>query len=338
MHLLEESPKKKVIGFNDSNGDKYYLEIDSSYLISSISKLAYDDTHGDILEVIEFDNYETLNEYKLPKTIMVRNGSRLIKSLECSSFKLYPKDSTLSKALDYPLPKSITSKFEFLKISEDIFLCRMLDLNNKVLIYIKGDEISVFEAPGNLNSGRNLIEAIKEEFPDKKIKNCFISHHHPDHAGSVMAFMEIGSAIVTTEDNKRYFQSLASEKHSIGVPRELVIPDGINFETVSKNSSQNFLKNKVSVYEIGDFTEHTSEHLIFYFRKEKVLFVGDLIRFPDERIAQQGKRAFSIYEASKKFDLEINRIYTSWPLHDHKDFGTWEDFLASLKSRYPELN
>ena len=40
-------------------------------------------------------------------------------------------------------------------------------------------------------------------------------------------------------------------------------------------------------------------------------------------------------KADKK--LELDKIYTSWPLNDRKEFGSITDYKSSLFKYYPDL-
>ena len=75
----------------------------------------------------------------------------------------------------------------------------------------------------------------------------------------------------------------------------------------------------------------------FYFPKQKILFVGDLVIFPKEKVMDQKERALSVYNLIVSEKLEVDKIYTSWPLKDQKEFGSIIDLKNSLLKFYPDL-
>ena len=84
-------------------------------------------------------------------------------------------------------------------------------------------------------------------------------------------------------------------------------------------------------YEIGKSTDHTQEHLTFYFPKDKILWTGDLLYFPDDgKIYPLGSRGKAIYDLIMSKKLAIDRIYTAWPLNNQKSFITTDDLTKSI--------
>ena len=59
--------------------------------------------------------------------------------------------------------------------------------------------------------------------------------------------------------------------------------------------------------------------------------------FPKGELRQQRKRAYSVYQLIKEKKLNVEKIYTAWPLKDQKEFGTLQDLKDSLKKNYPDL-
>ncbi|MDR1200881.1 MAG: MBL fold metallo-hydrolase [Tannerellaceae bacterium] len=74
---------------------------------------------------------------------------------------------------------------------------KILTQDNKVLVYKQNSSISVFEAPINPIVSNQLIAYLGEYFPDYPVKYCFLTHHHPDHAGGVKSFKEIDATSIS---------------------------------------------------------------------------------------------------------------------------------------------
>ena len=49
-----------------------------------------------------------------------------------------------------------------------------------------GQEIALVDTGANIGDSKNIWEnTLKKNFPNKKISNVYVTHHHPDHIGSV---------------------------------------------------------------------------------------------------------------------------------------------------------
>jgi Metallo-beta-lactamase superfamily len=200
--------------------------------------------------------------------------------------------------------------------------------------FVLGEIVRLWEYVGN-----ELIAFLKKQF-DKPVKFCFLSHHHPDHSGAAAAFSEIGAELITTEKNVPFFKKICALDHTMGSPSIIVKGEQTNYVVVDSASSKSFFKktkNEVIAYEMGTISKHTEEYLIFYFPKEGILFVPDLVFFPEKGIKDQKQRAYSVYETIKMNKLKVSKIYTGWPLENYKDYGTMDDLKESLKKNFPTI-
>lgn len=342
LRLISKSSTEYRLGFNDSYGLSYFMTVNrKTHLPTEISYLSYDDVEGDIVHSVHFENYYDSLGYKFPTRITLKSDDQIESTFQCTYLdNLGSIVEGVSRSLNFDNSTKIIdlkSQFKIEKVSEKIYTIKLEDYNNKVLVYVNDQSISVFEAPINLNISRNLIEFITDYFPAKKIKNCFVSHHHPDHAGGVSAFFEIDSKVITTKGNRDYFNKLGNQKHSLNSNQIVQNSDANKMEFVNLNSSVKYLDGNLKVFEGGENSSHTNEYLFFYFSKEKILFVGDLVLFPNDYIKNQGKRAYSVYQIIKENKLDIDRIYTSWPVNKQKEYGTIEDLKLSIYKKYPNV-
>jgi phosphoribosyl 1,2-cyclic phosphodiesterase len=201
------------------------------------------------------------------------------------------------------------------------------------------DFLSIYDAPGNIHIGNELITFLTLRF-NKPIKYCFISHHHPDHAGGVPAFNRIGATVITTQNNISFYDKITAVKHTIGETFIAEKDVKANYVIVDSMSNKTFFSKtdlEVIAYEMGSLTGHTDEYLAFYFKKSRVLFLADLVDFPSDRVHDQKKRAYSVYELIKNEKIRVEKIVSGWPLKGQKDFGTIDDLVLALKKNYPAI-
>lgn len=350
--LLAESNKKNLrftakdkqnntITFNDDFGLQYNLVLDKqSNLLRKVLLLTYDEHYGDTFD--EY-NYEYLNSSDVIPTKVSKKEHGLLESeyKYVDVVKDVTPDSSFVKSLCKTCKielKNTNSNISIEKADNNIWIAKFNDLDNKSLIAEFKDYVIVFEAPANTVIATELITKIKQQFPNKPIKLLALSHHHPDHAGGFVAFTNQNIPVMTTKGNVPFFEKMQKTKHTI-VPENSPTTTKVTFNLVGAKSYQvsGDDTNQFIAYESGETTDHVQEFLYFYFPKQKILFVGDLVIFSKDELRPQRKRAYSVYQLIKDKKLNVEKIYTAWPLKEQKDFGTMQDLKAVLKKNYPDI-
>ena len=230
------------------------------------------------------------------------------------------------------------AKLETEKVGNNLWLIKLLTYNNKVLVAEFSDYLMVFEAPKNTGIVKEIKESLQKQFPNKPIKYLALSHHHPDHAGGFAALVQANTQIITTKGNIAYFEKLLKSSHTLN-PDNTISPTKLQVKAIAAKNSLTIKDkdNQVIIYEGGETTDHVQEYLWFYFPLQKILFVGDLVMFPQKGIRDQAKRAYSVYKIIEDKKLNVEKVYTSWPLKDQNPFGSFQDLKASLVKNYPDL-
>jgi glyoxylase-like metal-dependent hydrolase (beta-lactamase superfamily II) len=328
LHLINTTSKNYILGFNNSFGNKFYISVNkTTNLINKLVMLEYDDLYGDSYKEIIYSDYKN----NIPYSIIVNDNQIINTELHLDSVVVEKELFEINPISDY---------ISIETLSDGLYIVKLLNHNNKILVTEHANFLAVYEAPINVVVGNEIISFLKKQFNNKPIEYCFLSHHHPDHAGAISAFANTNAKIVTTKGNIEYFNKLSKSIHTLEGKNfypsknnnEYIIIDSLSKETFFKTSSTPNI-----VYESGATTDHTNEFLYFYFPKQKILFVGDLVIFPKEKIIDQKKRALSVYNFIKSKKLKVEKIYTGWPLKDQKEFGTTNDLKNSLLKSYPDL-
>ncbi|MCX8481378.1 MAG: MBL fold metallo-hydrolase, partial [Sediminibacterium sp.] len=228
----------------------------------------------------------------------------------------------------------VLKNFKIDTINDQTYLLKLLDFNNKVLIYKNQHSLSLFEAPLGYNVCTDIIKICNYYFKGYAIKNLFLSHHHPDHAGGISAFKNLDCNIITTKGNIKYFEKIINNSRYLN-KNYSKLSNSNKFKFIIIQNDSNITIDGVRVFEIGRYTTHTKEHLVFLIPEDSLLFVSDLVVFPNGYVHNQSERAYSVYELINRENLEVNKIYTSWPLHGFKNFGTFEDLKSCLLKFIP---
>ena len=302
-------------------------------LLDKTEYLGYDNTYGDVVFATEYKGYTDQNGIKMPASRIDYEYGKAEREVTYEAFRcnIKPDTADLKMALvpEYFKRKmaeriEIRDSLVFEDIATNVSLIKIVSQNNKMLVAEFPDNIALFETPSGIELNENIIAQLKKRYPGKPLKYLFVTHHHPDHAGGLRAYAALPLAVVTTAGNQAYFEANTKKSHTMS---NVLIDNTQNFQFdfVPLNGEKNFM-GKVIAYEIGKSTEHTNEHLVYYFPDSKILWTGDLLNFRSGgRVSSAGQRGKAVYDLITSKSLTIDRIYTSWPLQGQKEFGTMEE-------------
>ena len=344
LSYLTTTKDHHIVSWTDALGKKYNCFINKkTNLIDKINMVVYHDLYGDCLDETFYSDYKKMeNNLYVPQKCSKTEHGLMERTLSYEKFNFTAEMNTdiiefLNPTWKFSeIPKQ--PKLETEKIADNLSLIKLLGYNNKVMVAEFSDYIMLFETPKNTGINTEIRQSLQKQFPNKPIKYVALSHHHPDHAGGFSAFVQGNTQIITTKSNVAYFEKLLKSAHTLK-PENTISPTKLLVKTIAAKDSL-IIKdkdNQVIIYEAGENTDHVQEFLYFYFPIQKILFVGDLIMFPQKGISDQRKRAYSVYKLIEDKKLNVEKIYTSWPLKEQKPYGTMPDLKASLAKNYPDI-
>ena len=90
--------------------------------------------------------------------------------------------------------------------------------HNSIAVEFK-DYVAVIESPLGDNRAVPMFEAVRKQFPNKRIRYLINSHNHFDHAGGLRDAVAEGTTIVTAQANKPYYEKVLINQHTVNPDR-----------------------------------------------------------------------------------------------------------------------
>ena len=337
LRLLKENDKYYIFTYILNNENICLFVNKRTFLLDKFESMRYDSVYGEIVRDITYENYTLTQGIMLPSSRSDYEDGKMEKKILFDNYQLNVKPDTSIIEIPLILKKKIAfepaklNPIAFEKLTDNIHLVKFLTADNKSLVVDMGESIAILESFADVNLNKQMLDSVSKLYPNKPIKILFVTHHHPDHAGGIKAFADKNITVVTTNGNPIYFQKLLNASHfskGIYTERNSVKYDLVDNESEKTLGNDNY---KVIAYEIGKNTDHTQEHLVFYFPKDKILWTGDLLYFPNNGvISPSGKRGKAVFDLIKSKNIDVSKIYTAWPLNGQKPFISLEDLTKSV--------
>ncbi len=332
LRYLGKDGSADLLSFS-ANHTTFTLRVLSNGQISQATYLATDDYYGDNIHRYEYLDYKQVAGYKLPFRFKEYEFGALRKE-ETFTYDLNPITTLPANQVCSGcalLPKKTANEDVTVKnIGGGLYAVELNAYNNRSLFLVGAKGVTVFEAPISYKAGQLILEAIKQKAGGKPVTQLVVTHHHPDHAGGLRAFVEQGATIITTKGNAAFFSNFVNYPHQLEdrTAQKIIKPSFIivdSLQTFNAGNGELF-----AVYFIGD-TQHTKEHLLTYFPQQKVLFHGDLCFFKANGESAASVREQAVGKLINRYKLDVEKIYGSWPLRGYKEFGTKADMDRKLE-------
>ena len=271
------------------------VRLDERKLVEHVEVMVDNPVLGPALLEADYDNYKDpdLSDIPFPFHIVQKFRGSPILDVTVTGARMYnpyvviptPDNVEQAYAANAPDPQS---KVDIQKAGDGVWFVTGAS-HNSVAVEFK-NYIALVESPVGENRAAPLFDALKKQFPNKKIRYVINSHHHFDHAGGLRHAAAEGATILTYRDNKPYYEKiLASGGRK---PRVEAVAD----KRVLTDGSQT-----LELYKIQG-SNHADTMLIAYLPKDKLLVEADMWN----PAAQPSASALAGVAAAEPLNLSAN--------------------------------
>lgn len=199
------------------NGTLFTLSIATNGQLQAVSYLSVHSYYGDNVHKYVYDGYQAIGKFNLPTTFKEYEFG-VVRKEETYSYDFKPVTELPVNQVCIGcslLPKSVAVGTTTQELGNGLYVVNLDLYNNRVLLLVGDKNVTVFEAPVSYEACRQVIQAAQQIAPHKPINQAFVTHHHPDHAGGLRAFAELGAEIITTKGNTSFLGKLVNFPHEL---------------------------------------------------------------------------------------------------------------------------
>jgi len=146
--------------------------------------------------------------------------------------------------------------------------------HNNLIVAMK-DGLVVFDAPYNDLQSRWVIDAAKQKYPGKPIKQLVLMHHHIDHTGGTRAYVAEGAELVIPAQARAFFEQMVAAKHTVTPDALAKSPKPAKIVDVKETLTLKDDTMTINLYNIPN--PHADGMLIAHVAGPNILFITDLI-------------------------------------------------------------
>ena len=287
-----------------------------------ITTLQDNDLYGDILNTYSYQKISKTQGTSFAKSIYIeKTNGKIHDTVEITYASFIEKTSpviTRPKGYKMADEEKIKPDFNIESYSDHIHFMNMKHTDDKVMIVEFKGFMLCAEAPLNSANGELIIREAQKIAPSKPIKYFVFCHFHPHYIGGFRAFVHKGSTILSPSSDSSYVQYLTSNQHTINPDSLQLQPRKLKLELIKDSLTITDGAYEMKIYFIGKKSSHTTDYIVYYFPKEKMLFEGDLVWIKKEgKVTKAGKLDAGLYNAIKDLKIDVNTIVQSWPVNNY---------------------
>jgi len=285
---------------------------------------------GDIANVVSFGEYKKAGDALVSHQINMTQAGMLTTKAKVERIEFTKVDDAIfTKPEDAgenpPIngPENTPRNLEVETLAENIYYIPNAAQGYNTVFVDQHDGIVIIETPQSPQAGRDIVNTVKKQIPNKKIKFAVPTHHHFDHSGGLYGFIESGIPILTTPGNVDFVRQIGAASRNIG--RHARRSKKLRVESFDGRRSLGRGNRIVELINVGP-NPHVEEIIVAYIPAIKTMLVADLYSFRGDNVTPANENQLAFADKLESLDLEIE---TFIPVHGSQ--ATAEQFWESVK-------
>jgi len=292
---------------------KYKVDgyIDDQNLLEKVDTWRPDPILGDILIETIFSGYKDFGGTKFPTRIVQTQDGHPVLELNVNDVQANVEANI------QPPPPPPPTRVESQEIAKGVWYLAGTPDPNSMAVEFKDYTVLIESSFTEARALANIAE-VKRLVPGKPIRYHINSHHHSDHAAGLRAFVAEGSIIITHESNKSYYEHVVLRNpHELEPDLLSRDPKPAKFIWVKEKYVLTDGDRQLEIYWVHD-AGHTSNLLISYMPKEKLLFITDIFnQFGEPRPNDPPPGIVTPYYAALGDNLKRLNLDVEWIAPSH---------------------
>ncbi|CAN5775458.1 MBL fold metallo-hydrolase [soil metagenome] len=270
----------EVITFATVQGRQISLHIDAETgLLARREVLGEDAIFADAVSAFEFDMYERVAEFVLPRRQRSLLNGRLLAEYRLQAVEFDPQipDSLFRHPVGYTVSASAAPP-RVVTFAEGVYFAEGLGGSYRSMFVDTDEGVVVLDAPVSAAATATAIELIERTLPGRPIRYVVLTHHHADHVAGLRSYVARGATVITAPGTEAYLQMMLNAPRSINrADAENSAAPVLNLETVARQKTIGRGATSIRVINAGP-TSHAEGMLVAYLPSHKLLFQGDFLR------------------------------------------------------------
>ena len=180
---------------------------------------------------------------------------------------------------------------ELLEVGPDIY--QVIGGSHHGLAVVGPDGVAVVDAPWYPERSNTLLRLLEDRWPDLPVRYIIMTHHHLDHSGGFLSFVEAGATLVAHEDAVSFYA------------RALALAGfrGMSSVAVDGHAELEGIDRTIGIYDIPN--PHSDAHVGAYVPDTKLFFNSDL--YSPGRELQFPVSMRALFAAVRYHGLDVER-------------------------------
>lgn len=192
-------------------------------------------------------------------------------------------------AMGAPADEDQSRVVKFSKVGDGIY--QVLGSSHHNLLIEGPDGLAIVDAVWYPQRSEAILDELRSKWPDKPLKYVILTHHHVDHSGGLLPYVNAGAVVVTAYSNVPYFLGIL-KKSSAHTPMITAVGDHGTLAGIGR---------VIDIYAVP--TSHANGMLAVYVPDQKLLFNTDL--YSPGRPTQEETLAKELLHAVEFYGLDV---------------------------------